>query len=227
MYKIIGADHKEYGPVSADQITQWITQGRVNAHTRAQAEGGDWKPLGMFPEFANLFNPALSNQPGTTIPQDTSIPAQPPAAIRVFGILNIVFGSLRFLCVPLSLVTLTASAKRTGRDPFLNHWLIFSLFLGMIIGALMLTSGIGLCKMRPWARWLAICTSAVVCVLTLVNSAIAINNHSHVVSTPESYKAGLLFGVVFGVAFGFAYNVLLIVFLGGSAVNRALSETRP
>jgi len=26
MYKIIGADQKEYGPVSADQLRQWLGQ---------------------------------------------------------------------------------------------------------------------------------------------------------------------------------------------------------
>jgi len=59
MYKIIGADQKEYGPISADQIHQWIAEGRVNGQTRACAEGSEeWKPLETFPEFAILANPA-------------------------------------------------------------------------------------------------------------------------------------------------------------------------
>ena len=37
MYKIIGANQTEYGPVSAEQIRQWIAEGRVNAQTSAQA----------------------------------------------------------------------------------------------------------------------------------------------------------------------------------------------
>jgi len=53
MYKIIGADGKEYGPVTADQMLRWIAEGRANAGTRAQAEGTtDWKNLSEFPEFA-------------------------------------------------------------------------------------------------------------------------------------------------------------------------------
>ena len=53
MYILIGADQKEYGPVSAEQVRNWITQGRANGQTRARAEvGGDWKPLLDFPEFA-------------------------------------------------------------------------------------------------------------------------------------------------------------------------------
>jgi len=56
MYKIIGADQKEYGPISADQLRQWIAQGRANGNTMAQSEGStDWKPLRAFPEFASNF----------------------------------------------------------------------------------------------------------------------------------------------------------------------------
>ena len=53
MYTIIGVDQKEYGPIPADLLLQWITQGRANAQTMARAEGTtDWKLLGQFPELA-------------------------------------------------------------------------------------------------------------------------------------------------------------------------------
>jgi GYF domain 2 len=56
MYKIIGADQKEYGPITGDQIRQWIAEGRVNAHTQARAEGAtEWQPLSAFAEFADAF----------------------------------------------------------------------------------------------------------------------------------------------------------------------------
>jgi hypothetical protein len=52
-YKIIGADLIEYGPVSAEQIRQWIAEGRVDSQTKLQAEGGgEWKRLAEVPEFA-------------------------------------------------------------------------------------------------------------------------------------------------------------------------------
>lgn len=53
MYRIIGSDGKEYGPIAAEVLRQWIGEGRANAHTRASAAGStDWKTLGDFPEFA-------------------------------------------------------------------------------------------------------------------------------------------------------------------------------
>jgi hypothetical protein len=52
-YKVIGADRVEYGPVSAEQIRQWIAEGRVNSETKLQAEGtAAWRPLAEVPEFA-------------------------------------------------------------------------------------------------------------------------------------------------------------------------------
>lgn len=62
MYKIIGADQKEYGPVSGEQLRQWIREGRASAQTLAQAEGHtDWRPIIAFPELAD----AIGSAPGT------------------------------------------------------------------------------------------------------------------------------------------------------------------
>jgi hypothetical protein len=64
MYKIIGADQKQYGPISGDQIRQWISEGRVNGQTVACAEGSeDWKPLAQFPEFGFTAAPVPSAEP--------------------------------------------------------------------------------------------------------------------------------------------------------------------
>lgn len=68
MYKIIGGDSKEYGPVSFDQLCQWITEGRANADSLIQNEGAaEWKPLGSFPEFGELLH-KISPTPATQAP---------------------------------------------------------------------------------------------------------------------------------------------------------------
>lgn len=71
MYKIIGADQKEYGPITTDQIRQWIAEGRVNANTQARAEGvAEWQPLSAFAEFADAFGirPTTSTEAPTIAP---------------------------------------------------------------------------------------------------------------------------------------------------------------
>ena len=56
MYKIIGADQREYGPVPVEQVRKWIAEGRANAQTKAWSEGSsEWKTLADFPEFADLL----------------------------------------------------------------------------------------------------------------------------------------------------------------------------
>jgi hypothetical protein len=68
MYKLIGGDQKTYGPISAQQLRQWIAEGRANGSTMAQAEGAtDWKPLSAFPEFADALA-AKGPPPGAASP---------------------------------------------------------------------------------------------------------------------------------------------------------------
>ena len=75
MFKIIGADQKEYGPISVEQIRQWIRDGRLNGQTPAQRGGeGEWRQLSAFEEFADIFQttPApASAAPGGPAPAYT------------------------------------------------------------------------------------------------------------------------------------------------------------
>jgi hypothetical protein len=53
MYKIIGSNGAQYGPATADQLREWIAQGRANGQTLALLEGTtEWRPLSQFEEFA-------------------------------------------------------------------------------------------------------------------------------------------------------------------------------
>lgn len=51
MYRVVGADQREYGPVTRETILEWIAQNRANANTIVKFEDGAWKPLSTFPEF--------------------------------------------------------------------------------------------------------------------------------------------------------------------------------
>ena len=65
-YTIIGGDGKEYGPITADDISRWIAEGRLNAQSLAKAESdAEFRPLAQFPELAEIFHPAT---PGTISP---------------------------------------------------------------------------------------------------------------------------------------------------------------
>ncbi len=96
MYKIIGADQKQYGPVSVDELRQWITEGRVNQQTLIQAEGqADWRPLSTFPEFATVAQPVPSGTPLAAAPlaNAQNVVSGPATGLLIVGILC-VLGSL-------------------------------------------------------------------------------------------------------------------------------------
>jgi prepilin-type processing-associated H-X9-DG protein len=99
MYKIIGTDQKEYGPVSSAQINQWIVQGRVNAQTKAQSEGGEWKPLGDFPEFTATFGLPTPSAPSAASPPPLNNPvSSSPNPVKTSGlaITSLILGILGF-----------------------------------------------------------------------------------------------------------------------------------
>ena len=39
MYRVIGADGKEYGPVTLEQLKTWVAESRLNAQTKVRPEG--------------------------------------------------------------------------------------------------------------------------------------------------------------------------------------------
>jgi hypothetical protein len=90
MYKIIGADQQEYGPVSAEQIRQWITEGRLSSQSLLQMEGEtNFRPLTSFPEFASMVQAPAPIAP-------LAMPAQAPKTntmaltAMIMGILSVV-----------------------------------------------------------------------------------------------------------------------------------------
>jgi hypothetical protein len=43
MYRIVGSDGNEYGPISLEQLKRWVAEGRINAQSRVKpAEAADW-----------------------------------------------------------------------------------------------------------------------------------------------------------------------------------------
>ena len=107
MYKLLAADQKEYGPVSADQIRAWITQGRANAQTKLQAIGSaGWKPLAEFPEFAAALQPATAS-PMRPLPAAGTQPAAAPPKTSGLAVTSMILGCLGLLtCGITSLVGL-------------------------------------------------------------------------------------------------------------------------
>lgn len=91
MYKIIGADGREYGPVSAEELRRWATEGRINAQTLVQPEGDTgWKALANYPDVLPPAPPPVAHfVPGV-------VATKPPGADKKIsaGICAILLGFL-------------------------------------------------------------------------------------------------------------------------------------
>ena len=91
MYRILGGDGKEYGPVTLQQLQQWVAEGRVNLQSRVQLDGNtDWKPLAEYPEF----------QPAPATAAPPPLPTPPVGASKTIGlaITSLVLGILSITC---------------------------------------------------------------------------------------------------------------------------------
>lgn len=122
MFKIIGADGREYGPVDAAQLRAWIAEGRVDGQTLAQAEGAaEWKPLSAHSQFSFVaaVPPPLSGAPGTTPhPLKTNGFA---IAGMVMGILSVTlcFCCYGFPCNVLGLIFSLVALSQIKNNPHL------------------------------------------------------------------------------------------------------------
>jgi hypothetical protein len=106
-----------------------------------------------------------------------------PTVVLVFGILNIVFGAIGFLCLGLGAIGMVAAGQLAkgipGADPLeqiqrMNREIpgytaILTAQIGcqLLLTLVLLASGIGLLFMKPWARWAAILFSWATIVLSL------------------------------------------------------------
>ena len=85
-YKILGADGKEYGPVDAETIRQWIAQRRLLATSSVKAETDlDWRPVTAFPEFQEALALDWAPAPlaGTPPLRDSAPPAPTTSGLAI------------------------------------------------------------------------------------------------------------------------------------------------
>jgi TM2 domain-containing membrane protein YozV len=99
MYKIIGADGQQYGPINLEQMRRWLAENRVRADTSVQAEGSsEWNPLSSFPELAAELKSAPPTIGSVAPPPTLSNPrASNKIAAGVCGIILGGFGVHKFI----------------------------------------------------------------------------------------------------------------------------------
>jgi hypothetical protein len=153
---------------------------------------------------------------------------QRPTSVTVFGILNILFAAVGVIGTIGSIVMLsTMDASRNPvvriirENPGYAAWMKLSLPLGLAATAALLTAGIGLLRMKPWARKLAIGYAIYALAFgllgTVVNYLFLMRPMLEEASRkqgPEAAAAiGGAIGGTIGGCFGMIYPILLLIFM--------------
>ncbi len=168
MYRIIGADEREYGPVSADQLRQWIAEGRANAQTRVLVEGAtEWKPLGALPEFFSAPPP---------LPVAPLAPPAAPALAEVNGpAVGLMFTSLLgFIAHACMLAWRMAGASFAAAPQDMPGWaLAFSGTMGIAAHTFALAASIlvfaGALKMKQLENYALAMLASIVAMIPCIS----------------------------------------------------------
>jgi len=112
MYKILGGDGKEYGPVTAEQIKQWIRDNRLNGQSMAQAaDSPDWKPLSSFAEFSG----ELAAVPPAIPAMPAPIAAPKPRAEIPTYLIPAILCTL-FCCLPFGIPAIVYASQVSSKQ---------------------------------------------------------------------------------------------------------------
>jgi hypothetical protein len=145
--------------------------------------------------------------------------------VTVFGILNIIFGAMGVLCTPFSLLFLFVVPQGIHYAPPYKVWLVASSVLGIGFAIWQLVVGIGLLKLKRWARQGAIIYAGIAIGWCLIGTAInLITLATGGMHMPREMLPGFLIGTVAGGVFGLVYPILLLVFMLKSNVRAAFEN---
>jgi hypothetical protein len=183
MYKIIGADQKEYGPIPGDHIRQWIAESRLNGQTQVRLEGEqEWKPLSSFPEFADALGEAPPAPVFIESPVSQAAAARegalkavkgPAIALKATAILGLFLVVLGFTWNILTLAGMDLNLQQFG-DPQMQQFItrlsgglgIVQNVVGAVIGVVLL---IGASRMQSLRNYQFALTASILAMLPCIS----------------------------------------------------------
>ncbi len=138
MYKIIGSDQKEYGPITDEQLRQWIAQRRANGQSYVLPDGAtEWKQLLSLPEFSAALAAIGASAPALpgAAPADSVKTSRLAVASMVLGILGFcgITGLIGFILGIVALIKINSSNGRLRGQGFAIAGLILPVVMIPII----------------------------------------------------------------------------------------------
>jgi lysylphosphatidylglycerol synthetase-like protein (DUF2156 family) len=211
-YYAIG--QQQHGPVSETELIELFRRAALGPETYVWTDGfTNWQKAAQVDIFAPMFSQLLTVFP---------VAHPRPAAVTVFGILNIIFGSMGLVCLPVSLLATFAMPQIWDPSDIAIIWLIITHIVGLICTVFLLTLGIELLRLRAWARkwslvygWFAIVWGVIGSVVNLLLIT------SGEFGYAEEAIPSALGGTCGGLIGGLIYPVLLIIFMQKQNVKDA------
>ena len=157
-----------------------------------------------------------------------------PQAIRILGILNVVFAALGVLGLLMTYAMYFSGMKLGPRNPVIElahespaymSFLKWSFLIGGVRILLIGVSGLGLLGMKPWARKVTI-GCALYAIISGIGSAIATYQYliAPLQERHDAASAGGAYGGAAGIVISFVYPVVLLVFMMKKDVREALER---
>ena len=157
--------------------------------------------------------------------------APKPASIKVFGILNIVFGAMGLICGGAGVLFFVLATQSSEFAFELNRamsaqyaegyitFLQFSSCFGGILSLILIVCGVGLLRARNWGRTGSLGYAAFQTLYSLASAGVSMT----MVKSDELFifSAG---GAMCGVLFALIYPICILFFLTRPSVVEALKE---
>jgi len=215
-------DGQRYGPVPQTTLTQLLSDGTLGPATLVWTQPMEnWQQASTIDFSAQaVWSPP---PPGSPVTSQAFRPAR-PTAVTVFGVLNIVFGGLGLLCMPVALIAIFAAPNMMNVAGGARAWTLVSTAVGLFCTIFQITMGIGLLYLKAWARmgslaygWFAVIWGIIGMAVNFATFASAAHG-----SSPDA-TFGLISGI-FGGLIGMIYPVLLIIFMRKPNVKDACTR---
>jgi len=202
-------DGQRYGPVPQARLIELLQEKTLGPATLVWTQ-----PMGNWREASTIdFSaPAAASQP---------LRPERPAAVTVFGILNIVFGGLGLLCMPMGLVAIFAMPNVMNSAGSVKAWMLVSSAVGFVCTILLITAGIGLLYLKARARTGSLVYGWFTIIWGIIGMAV---NFGLIASGGYGFSYSALPGAIGGILgglIGLIYPILLIIFMRRPDVRNA------
>jgi hypothetical protein len=219
-------DGQQHGPIPESSLIELFRNRELGPETQLWTQQlKDWCKASEI----DWLLPVIGPQSPMTSAAAPPTGAERPAAVTVFGILNIVFGALGLLSMPCALFFMFAMpGKVMNPTRAVKAWLLFSSLIGFVVAILLIIIGIGLLNLKAWARkcavgygWFAIVWGVLGTIINLILVTSGAYGYSH--EAAPGAMSGMIGGTVGGLL-GLIYPILLIVFMQRPNVKNACTR---